>query len=138
VLEVGELLWRDNAVCEITIMNADSACVRVLDMLVCDYTAPASVHAFVGHDKSSILYTDTPLRIDTAEVNSHGVVYFSRSEVSMLCGVELEVAAATNSSACESPHSASSDDDSSNRANSAIFKVRNFACFCGSKYVPSM
>ena len=33
VLEVGELLWRDNAVCEITLMNADSACVRVLDML---------------------------------------------------------------------------------------------------------
>ena len=24
-----------------------------------------------------------------------------------------------------------------NRANSAIFKVRDFACFCGSKYVPS-
>ena len=24
------------------------------------------------------------------------------------------------------------------RANSAIFKVRDFACFCGSKYVPSM
>ena len=25
-----------------------------------------------------------------------------------------------------------------NRANSAIFKVRDFACFCGSKYVSSM
>ena len=109
VLEVGELLWRDNAVCEITLMNADSACVRVLDMLVCDFTAPASVHAFAGHDTSSIFYTDTPLRIDTAEVDSQGVVYVSRSEVSMLRGVALEVAAATNSSAYESPHPASSD-----------------------------
>ena len=27
---------------------------------------------------------------------------------------------------------------SGGRANSAIFKVRDFACFCGSKYVPSM
>ena len=93
-------------------MNADSACVRVLDMFFFDYTAPASVHAFAGHDTSSILYTDTPLRIDTTEIDSHGVVYVSRSEVSMLRGVELEVAAATNSSACESSHSASSDSDS--------------------------
>ena len=44
MLEVGELLWRDNTVCEITLMNADSACVRVLGMLICDCTAPASVH----------------------------------------------------------------------------------------------
>ena len=114
MLEVGELLWRDNTVCEITQMDADSARVRVLDMVVCDYTAPASVHAFAGHDTSSSLYTDTPLRIDTAEVDLHGVVHISRSEVTMLRDVELEVAAVTNSSACESPHSASSDSDSSN------------------------
>ena len=95
-------------------MNADSACVRVLDMLICDCTAPASVHAFAGHDTSSILYTDTPLCIDTAETDPHGVVYVSRSEVSMLRDVELEVAAAMNSSECESPQSASSDSDSSN------------------------
>ena len=114
VLEVGELLWRESAVCEIALMNADSACVRVLDMLICDYTAPAPVHAFAGHDMSSILYTETPLCVDTAEIDSHGVVFVSRSEVSMLRGVELEVAAVTNSSACESPHSASSDSDSPN------------------------
>ena len=108
VLGVGELLWRGSAVCVITSMNADSACVRVLDML-CDCTAPPSEHAFAGHDTRSILYTDTPLRIDTAETGSYGVVYVSRSEVSMLRDAELEVAAATNSSANESPHSASSD-----------------------------
>ena len=110
VLGVGELLWRGNAVCVITSMNADSACVRVLDM-ICDYTAPPSVHAFAGYDTRSIPYTDTPLRIDTAETDSHGVVYVSRSEVSMLRDVELEVAAATNSSANESSHLAGSDSD---------------------------
>ena len=81
VLEVGKLLWRANAVCEITQMDADSARVRVFDLVICDYTAPAPVHAFAGHDTGSILYTDTPLRIDTAEVDSHGVVYISRSGV---------------------------------------------------------
>ena len=50
VLEVGELLWRTNAVCEITQLDADSARVRVLGLVVCDYTAPAPVHAFAGHD----------------------------------------------------------------------------------------
>lgn len=65
-------------------------------------------------DTDSILYTDTPLRIETAEVNSHGAVYVSRSEVAMLRDVELEVTAATNKSACESPRSACSDSDSSN------------------------
>ena len=103
MLEVGELLWRDNTVREITLMDTDSARVRVLGMVVCDYTAPASVHAFAGHDTSSILYTDTPLRIDTAEASSHGVVHVSRSEVAMLRDVELEVAAVMNRSACESP-----------------------------------
>ena len=80
MLEVGELLWRDNTVREITLMDTDSARVRVLGMVVCDYTAPAPVHAFAGHDTSSILYTDTPLRIDTAEVDPHGVVHVSRSD----------------------------------------------------------
>ena len=91
VLEVGELLWRANAVCEITQVDADSARVRVLDLVVCDYTAPAPVHAFAGHDTGSIHYTDTPLRIDTAEVDPHGAVYVSRSEVTMLRNVELEL-----------------------------------------------
>ena len=54
VLDVGELLWRGDAVCVITSMNADSACVRVFNM-ICDYTAPASVQAFAGHDTRSIL-----------------------------------------------------------------------------------
>ena len=114
VLEVGALLWRANAVCQITQMDADSERVRVLDLVVCDCTAPASVHAFAGHDTGSILYTDTPLRIGTVEVDTHGVVYVSRSEVAMLRNVELEVIAATNSSACESPRSACSGSDSSN------------------------
>ena len=113
VLGVGELLWCDNAVCVITSMNDDSACVRVLDM-ICDHTAPPSAHAFAGHDTRSILYTDMPLRIDTAETDSHGVVYVSSSEVSMPRNAELEVAAATNSSANESSHFAGSDSDCSN------------------------
>ena len=65
VLEVGEFLWRNNTVCEITFLNADSACVRVLDTFF-DLAAPSSVCAFAGHDTSSIPYTDTPLRVDTA------------------------------------------------------------------------
>ena len=117
VLEVGKLLWRDGTVCEITLMDADPARVRVLGMVVCDYTTPSPVASTRvcrprHDDTSSILYTDTPLRIDTAEVDLHGVVHISRSEATMLRDVELEVAAATNSSACESPHSTSSDSDS--------------------------
>ena len=82
--------------------------------MICDHTAPPSVHAFAGHDMRTILYTDTPLRIDTAETDSHSVVYVSSSDVSMLRDVELEVAAATNSSANESSHLAGSDSDFSN------------------------
>ena len=112
VLEVGELLWRNNTVCEITLKNADSACVRVLGTFF-DLTAPSSVYAFAGHDTSSILYTDVPLRIDTATTDSHGVVHVSWTEVLMLRDIEAEVAAATYS-AREPPRPASSDSDSSN------------------------
>ena len=114
MLEAGELLWCANIVCEITRMDADSARVRVLDLVICDYTAPASVHAFSGNGTDSILYTDTPLRIDTAVVDSHGVVHVSRSEVTMLRNVELENIAAMQDSACESPRSACSGSDGSN------------------------
>jgi hypothetical protein len=55
------------------------------------------VYAFAGHDTSSILYTDAPLRIDTATTDSHGVVHVSWSEVLMLRDIEAEVAAATYS-----------------------------------------
>ena len=34
--------------------------LTVLNLVVCDYTAPAPVHAFAGHDTGSILYTETP------------------------------------------------------------------------------
>ena len=112
VLEVGDLLWRNNTVCEITLKNADSACVRVRDTFF-DLTAPSTVYAFAGHDTSTILYTDTPLRIDTATTDSHGVVHVSWTEVLMLRDIEAEVAAATYS-AREPPRSASSDSDSSN------------------------
>ena len=96
-------------------MDADSARVRVHDLVICDYTAHASVHAFAGHDLNSILYTDTPLRIeDTTVVDLHGAVPVSRSEVAMLRNFELEVIAATHDSACESPRSACSGSDSSN------------------------
>ena len=48
----------------------------------------------------------------------------------MLRGVELEVAAATNSSACESPHSASSDSDSPNAmtTDKADWGILNYDC----------
>ena len=114
MLEAGELLWRANTACQIMRTDADSARVRVLGLVICDYTASASVHAFAGHDTDSILYTDTPLRIDMAVVDPHGVVHISRSEVAMLRNVELEVIAATHDSACESPRSACSGSDSSN------------------------
>ena len=77
-------------------------------MVICDYTAPASVQAFSGNDTDSILYTDTPLRIDTAVVDSHGVVHVSRSEVVMLRSVQLEVRTAAQDSAHESLQSACS------------------------------
>ena len=108
VLEAGELLWRADTVCEIVQLDADSARVRVLDMVICDYTAPASVHTFSDNDTDSILYTDTPLRIDTAVVDSHGVAHVSRSEVVMLHNVELEIRAAAQDSAHESLQSACS------------------------------
>ena len=112
VLEVGDLLWRKSTVCEITFKSADSACVRVRGTFF-DLTAPSTVCAFAGHDTSTILYTYTPLRMDTATTDSHGVVHVSWTEVLMLRDIEAEVAAATHS-AREPPRSASSDSDSSN------------------------
>ena len=112
VLEVGDLLWRHNTVCEITLKNTDSACVRVRETFF-DLTASSTVYAFAGHDTSTIPYADTPLRIDTATVDSHGVVHVSWTEVLMLRDVEAEVAAVAHG-AREPPQSASSDSDGSN------------------------
>ena len=112
VLEVGELLWRNSTVCEITLKNADSSCVRVLGTFF-DLTAPSSVCAFAGHDTSIILYTDVPLRIDTATTDSHGVVNVNWTEVLMLRDIEAELAAAANNTR-EPPRPASSDSGSSN------------------------
>ena len=41
-LGVGGMVWRENAVCVIVRRGAESARVRVLGMLLCDYTAAAS------------------------------------------------------------------------------------------------
>ena len=71
------------------------------------------MYAFAGHERSSILYTDVSLRIDTATTDSHGAVYVNWTEVLMLRDIEAEVAAATYS-AREPFRSASSDSDSSN------------------------
>ena len=109
--------------------------LTVLNLVVCDYTAPAPVHAFAGHDTGSILYTETPLRIDTAEVDPHGVVYVSRSEVATLRNVELEVIAATSNSACESPRSACSGSDSSNvtTTNKADRGILDYDCIAATQ-----
>ena len=138
VIEAGELLWRVDTVCEITQMDADSARVRVLDLVICDYTAPAPVHAFTGHDTGSVLYTDTPLRIDTAVVDPHGAVHVSSSEVATLRNVELEVIAATHDSAYEFPRSACSDNDSSNvtTTDTADRDILDYDCIAATQQVP--
>ena len=105
-------LAQQHCVCEITLKNTDSACVRVRETFF-DLTASSTVYAFAGHDTITIPYADTPLRIDTATVDPHGVVQVSWTEVLMLRDVEAEVAKVAYS-ARESPRSASSDSDSSN------------------------
>ena len=117
VLEVGELLWRADTVCEIARLDAGSARVRVLGMMVCDYTTPASAHAFSGNDTGSVPYTDTPTH--PCELTqlwlTRGVIHVSRSEVSMPRSVELEVCTAAQYSAHESLQSGSGrGSDSSN------------------------
>ena len=47
---VGEFGWRGNCVCKVTERRADGALVRVMETIVEDMTAPASVHAFSGTD----------------------------------------------------------------------------------------
>ena len=73
-----------------------------------DLGATPVLRAFSGNDTDSIPYTFTPLRIDTAVVDSYGVVHVSRSEVVTLRSVELEVHAAAQDSAHESLQSACS------------------------------
>ena len=57
VIEVGEFVWRDNCVCEVTERRAGGALVRVKEMMVEDMTAPVSVHAFGGTDMQLVYST---------------------------------------------------------------------------------
>ena len=81
VIEVGEFVWRDNCVCEVTERRADGALVRVKEMMIDDMTAPASVNAFGGTDMQLVYYTEAPLRIDTATCDVDGVVHVEVNEV---------------------------------------------------------
>ena len=81
MIEVGEFVWRDNCVCEVTERRADGALVRVKEMMIDDMTAPASVNAFGGTDMQLVYYTEAPLRIDTATCDVDGVVHVEVNEV---------------------------------------------------------
>ena len=88
---VGDMVWREGAVCVIVRRDAESARVRVLGMLLCDFTAPTSVHAFSGNDTHDVTFTVPPIRVDTATDAGGGVVHVTTREVTMLRGVELDM-----------------------------------------------
>ena len=87
-LGVGDPVWREDAVYVIVRRDAESARVQVLDMLIRDYTAAASVHAFCGNDTHDMTFAVPPLRVDTATDAGGGAVHVTTREVSMLRGVE--------------------------------------------------
>ena len=90
-LGVGDMLWREGTVCVIVRRDAESARVRVLNMLLCDFTATASVRAFSGNDTCDMALAVPPIRVGTASDAGGGVVHVTEREVTMLRGVELEM-----------------------------------------------
>ena len=77
--------------CVIVRRGAESARVRTLSMLLCDFTAPASVCAFSGSDTHDMALAVPPIRVDTATDAGGGVVHVTEREVTILRGVELEM-----------------------------------------------
>ena len=90
-LGIDHMLWREGTVCVIARRDAESARVRVLNMLLCDFTATASVHAFSGNGTCDMALAVPPVRVDTATDAGDGVVHVTVREVTMLRGVELEM-----------------------------------------------
>ena len=60
-------------------------------MLLCDFTATASVYAFSGNDTHDMALAVPPIRVDTTTDAGGGVVHVTEREVTMLRGVELEM-----------------------------------------------
>ena len=118
-LGVGDMVWRENAVRVIVRRGAESARVRVLGMLLCDYTAAASVHAFCGNDTHDMTFTVPPLRVDTAMDAGDGVVHVTTREVNMLRGVELDMLGLGLGSSDESEQGGHDDDTSQQRTSTA-------------------
>ena len=65
-LGIGDMLWHEDTVCVIARRDAESATVRVLSMLLCDFTATASVHAFSGNGTCDMALAVPPIRVGTA------------------------------------------------------------------------
>ena len=77
--------------CVIVRRDAESARVRALNMLLCDFTATASVYAFSGNDTDDMALAVPSIRVDTATDAGGGVVHVTERVVTMLRGVELEM-----------------------------------------------
>ena len=88
---VGGMVWHEGTVCVVFRRDAESARVRALNMLLCDFTATASVCAFSGNDTHAMTLAVPPIRVDTATDAGGGVVHVTVREVAMLRGVELEM-----------------------------------------------
>ena len=85
------MLWRECTVCVIARRDAESVRVRVLNMLLCDFTATASVNAFSGNGTCVMRLAVPPVRVDTTTDAGGGVVHGTVRGVTMLRGVELEM-----------------------------------------------
>jgi hypothetical protein len=109
------MVWRENAACVIVRRDTEPTRARVLGMLLCDYTAAASVHAFCGNDTHDTTFTVPPLRVDTATDSGDGVVHVTTREVSMLRGVELGMLGLGSGSSDESEQRGHDDDTSQQR-----------------------
>ena len=70
--------------------DVETVRARVLNMLLCDFTATASVHSFSGNDTCDMALAVPPIRVGTATDAGGGVVHVTKREVNMLRGVELE------------------------------------------------
>ena len=95
------MLWRAGTVCVIARRDAESVRVGVLNMLLCDFTATASVHAFSGNGACDMALAVPPVRVDTATDADGGVLHVTVREVTMLRGVELEMLGRGTETLCE-------------------------------------
>ena len=88
---IAGLMARGHCVRDWARRDAESVRVRVLNMLLCDFTATASVRAFSGNGTCDMALAVPPVRVVTVTDAGGGVVHVTVREVTMLRGVELEI-----------------------------------------------